>query len=124
MTTTNVKFKFGTNFSSKETGTIYFDKTNHQIYVGNNLIVSGTLTSITAGTGLNTVGATTVDGGTITSSGTLYLTKTGITAGTYQGLTIDAYGRITNASNQNYLTAADFVELTNNDIDTLWEAAE
>lgn len=66
---------------------------------------AGTVTSITAGTGLNTTSNNTAtDGGTISSSGTLYLTKSGVTAGTYQGLTVDKYGRVTAASNQNYGT--------------------
>lgn len=51
----------------------------------------GTVTSIVAGAGLS--------GGTITSSGTIALPATGITAGTYQGsVTVDVYGRLTAAS--------------------------
>lgn len=46
----------------------------------------GTVTSITAGTGLS--------GGTITTSGTIILPNTG-TAGTYQSVTTDAQGRVT-----------------------------
>lgn len=46
----------------------------------------GTITSITAGTGLS--------GGTITGSGTISLPNTG-TAGTYAGVTTDAQGRVT-----------------------------
>lgn len=59
---------------------------------------TGTVTSITAGTGLS--------GGTITGSGTIALTTTGVTALSYgsstqvAALTIDAYGRISAASNQ------------------------
>lgn len=49
-------------------------------------ITSGTVTSITAGTGLS--------GGTITTSGTISLPNTG-TAGTYSGVTTDAQGRVT-----------------------------
>ena len=45
---------------------------------------TGTVTQITAGTGLNTTSNdTATDGGSITSSGTLYLTKSGVTAGSY-----------------------------------------
>lgn len=54
------------------------------------------VTSITAGTGLT--------GGTITTTGTIALDTSGVTAGTYQGLTIDSYGRVTSASDMGYST--------------------
>lgn len=47
---------------------------------------TGTVTSITAGTGLS--------GGTITTTGTISLPNTG-TAGTYSGVTTDSQGRVT-----------------------------
>ena len=64
---------------------------------------TGTVTGVTAGTGLNTTSNdATTDGGTISTSGTLYLTKSGVTAGTYNGITVDKYGRITSASTHNH----------------------
>ena len=63
------------------------------------------VTQVTAGAGLNTTSAdTSTDGGSITSTGTLYLTKTAVTPGTYQGITVDKYGRVTGASNMGYTT--------------------
>lgn len=58
------------------------------------------VTSVSAGAGLNTTSDdSSSDGGTITSTGTLYLTKSGVTAGTYNSVTVDKYGRVTAGSN-------------------------
>ena len=54
------------------------------------------VTSVTAGTGLT--------GGTITTTGTIALDTSGVTAGTYQGITVDAYGRVTGATDEGYTT--------------------
>lgn len=54
------------------------------------------VTSITAGTGLT--------GGTITTTGTIALATSGVSAGTYQGITVDTYGRVTSAQNMGYTT--------------------
>ena len=63
------------------------------------------VTSVTAGKGLNTTSDdTATDGGSITSTGTLYLTKSGVTAGTYNNVTVDKYGRVTAGSSVSTLS--------------------
>lgn len=54
------------------------------------LAAGGTVTSVAAGTGLT--------GGPITTSGTLSLATSGVTAGTYTKITVDQYGRATGGS--------------------------
>lgn len=79
---------------------------------------AGTVTQITAGTGLTTTSGGSTDGGSITNSGTIYLTKTGTSTGSFgmssnttgsnntkiniPYITVDAYGRITSISNKEY----------------------
>ena len=70
---------------------------------------SGTVTSITAGTGL--------DGGTITSSGTIDLANTAVTAGQYARatITVDAQGRITAASDNGFTANLGNADMTSDD---------
>ena len=55
---------------------------------------TGSVTSITAGTGLTTTSDSMTDGGSITTSGTLYLTKVLSQGDTKCKVTYDVYGRV------------------------------
>ncbi len=94
-------------------GTISLDVSGVEegVYQGLTIDAYGRVTSaedMGFGTGSVTSVATTarLTGGTITTSGTLDLAASGISDGTYQGITFDAYGRATSASDQSYLTTA------------------
>lgn len=82
-----------------------------EYYDGSNwvTVTNGTVTSITAGTGL--------DGGTITDTGTLSLADTAVTAGsyTYLSATINDQGQITAASSG--AAPISSISGTNNEID-------
>lgn len=75
----------GSNISLSGSGTV----ASPYVITGTNS--GGTVTSVTAGTGLS--------GGTITTSGTISLPNTG-TAGTYGIVTTDAQGRVTSGKRQ------------------------
>jgi hypothetical protein len=74
-------------------GTTSISGTYPNFTITSNDQFSGTVTSVTAGTGLT--------GGTITTSGTVALDNSGVVAGSYTAtnLTVDAFGRITSATN-------------------------
>jgi trimeric autotransporter adhesin len=93
----NTAVTAGSYGSSSNTAQITIDAQGRITSASNVAIPQGTVTSITAGTGLS--------GGTITSSGTIALSNTAVTAATYGSantvsqVTINAQGQVTNAVN-------------------------
>ena len=84
------------NPASPAEGSIWYDSTSHQIKFRDNSVTQtlgaggGSVSSVATGTGLT--------GGPITTSGTIALATTAVTAGTYTKLTVDSYGRATAGS--------------------------
>ncbi len=79
--------------------------------------------SVTAGAGLtktfSQLDIVSADSGRIVvNPDSIDLAQTGVTAGTYNNITVDAYGRATNGSNVAYLTANQVISLTGDIIGT------
>ena len=85
------------NPASPAAGSIWFNSTAHQVQFYDGTATqtvglgsgNGSVTSVSAGSGLS--------GGTITTSGTISMPATG-TAGTYTKVTTDAYGRVSSGA--------------------------
>jgi hypothetical protein len=77
-------------------GTATYNSSTGVLNVPNYAPGTGTVTSVTAGTGLS--------GGTITTSGTISMPNTG-TAGTYNTVVTDAQGRVTSGTGRNQSSA-------------------
>jgi len=87
--------------SSLAAGDIWYDSTNKQIdYTdGSNTYILGTagagLSSLTVGSNLTANG---VKSGVLNAPGTIDLSTTGVTAGTYPKVTVDTYGRVSSGT--------------------------
>ena len=107
-TNTTYKFTIGTTTNGDSTNGVDLGTLKSEMAVANGTTLSlvttgekatwnaktantGTVTKVTAGTGLT--------GGDITTTGTIALATSGVTAGTYKCVTVDAYGRVTAGDN-------------------------
>lgn len=94
-------------------GALVWDQNTNawQRYDGTNWAEFGGLAGVTAGNGLtksgDTINVVTADSGRIVvNADNIDLATTAVTPGTYQGVTVDTYGRITSASDQGYAAGA------------------
>lgn len=107
-TNTTYKFTIGTTTNGDSTNGVDLGTLKSETAVANGTTLSlvttgekaawnaktantGTVTKVTAGTGLT--------GGDITTTGTIALATSGVTAGTYKRVTVDSYGRVTAGDN-------------------------
>jgi hypothetical protein len=88
--------------NSGVTAGTYGSQTNPAIVVvdGKGRVTSASTGTITLGTGsvVSVVAGTGLTGGTITNAGTIALGTSGVTAGTYNQVVVDVYGRVTSGA--------------------------
>jgi len=103
-------FEVSYDASSDGEGALVWDRDSNtwQSYSGSAWAEFGGLAGVTAGAGLTKTGDTidvvSADSGRIVvNTDNIDLATTGVSANTYQGITVDAYGRVTAASDQGYV---------------------